>query len=201
MGRDFTLESLKQEGYEAVFIGIGAPQNLSMGLSGEEADGVVQAVPFLKEYNIRGSVAVGRHVVVIGGGNAAIDAARTAIRLGAESVKIIYRRSQDSMPAYEEEIQDAMEEGVELHCLVQPLEFLKDKSGSVTAVKCLPMSLGGFDRSGRRAPTDAGYTPLIIDTDQVIIAIGQRLDANAVFKGRSPVLNPKGFIQADPVNG
>ena len=160
MGVDFTLHGLLDEGNDAVFLGVGAPDSLSMGLPGEDAEGVVQAVPFLQRYNIRGSVEVGRNVVVIGGGNAAIDAARTALRLGSESVQILYRRSQEEMPAYEEEVAEAIQEGVTINCLTQPIRIITDKKGRVKAVSCLRMGLGTFDASGRRRPLAQSQDPL-----------------------------------------
>ncbi|MDC7235224.1 MAG: FAD-dependent oxidoreductase, partial [Spirochaetales bacterium] len=168
---------------------------------GEEARNILQAVPYLKEYNMKGSAETGRKVVVIGGGNAAVDAARTAVRLGAETVEIIYRRSREAMPAYAEEIEDALEEGVKLHCMSQPLEFLKNREGSVTAVRCLPMVAGEFDRSGRRRSRASEEKEQIIEADQVIIAIGQRMDVNALFPGEKPELTAAGFMKADPVSG
>jgi NADH-quinone oxidoreductase subunit F len=199
MGTDFTLKSLLEDKQEAVFLALGAPDSLSMGLPGEDAKGVVQAVPFLQRYNIRGSVEVGKSVVVIGGGNAAIDAARTALRLGAESVGIIYRRSQDEMPAYEEEVSEALQEGVTISCLTQPVEIIKDKNGKVKAVTCLRMSLGGFDASGRRKPMAQSQDLITIKADQVIMAIGQRLELTDLLGGAKINLNDRKFISVDPV--
>jgi NADH-quinone oxidoreductase subunit F len=201
MGTDFTLQSLLEDGSDAVFLAVGAPDSLSMGLPGEDADGVVQAVPFLQRYNIRGSVDVGNSVVVIGGGNAAIDAARTALRLGAESVTIVYRRSQEEMPAYEEEVAEAIQEGVAINCLTQPIEIVKDAKGSVKAVSCLRMGLGSFDASGRRRPMAQSQDPVTIQADQVIMAIGQRLEIQNLTGDIQLMLNDKRFISADPVSG
>jgi len=201
LGRDFTLDSLIDEGAEAVFLALGAPESLNMGLPGEDAPGIVQAVPFLREYNIKGSVKAGRDVIVIGGGNAAVDAARTAMRLGAESVQILYRRSREAMPAYEEEIEEALEEGITLNCMVQPLEFVKDDVGAVSGVRCLPMVAGEFDRTGRRRPKASEKEDLLYKADQVIIAIGQRLDMEEIFDSRRPELNGAGFLKADPLTG
>ena len=120
LGRDFTLRSLRVLGYEAAFMGVGAPEGSRMGIPGEDARGVTEALRFLREYNVRGTVPTGKKVVVIGGCNAAIDAARTALRLGAESVTILYRRTRAEMPAYEEEIDEAEHEGVRLQTLVAP---------------------------------------------------------------------------------
>ncbi len=200
LGRDITLKGLEDEGYEKIFIGVGAPDSVAMGLPGEDAEGVVQAVPFLQRYNIRGSVEVGRHVVVIGGGNAAIDAARTALRLGAESVEIIYRRTREEMPAYAEEVQESANEGVKISPLTQPVEILTDKHSKVIGMKCLSMELGEFDSSGRRKPTATRQDTFTIEADQIIIAIGQRLDP-AILSDAGIELNSRGFILADPVAG
>ncbi|MBF9014320.1 MULTISPECIES: NADH-quinone oxidoreductase subunit NuoF [unclassified Oceanispirochaeta] len=201
MGRDFTIESLKEDGYQAVFIAVGASESLSMGLPGEDARGIIQAVPYLGEYNMKGSARTGEKVMIIGGGNAAFDAARTAKRLGAESVGIIYRRSQEAMPAYSEEIEDALEEGITLHCMSQPLEFLKDETGDVRAVRCMPMIAGEFDKSGRRKSTASQDNEQIFEADQVIIAIGQRMDIPALFGKESPEQTAAGFLKTDPLTG
>lgn len=200
LGSDFTLESLRDEGYEKFFLAVGAPESLSMGLPGETLPGVVQAVPFLQLYNLRGSVQVGNRVVVIGGGNAAIDAARTALRLGAESVRIIYRRSRDEMPAYAEEVEEALHEGVSISCLTQPVEITADRDGNAAAVSCLAMDLGGFDASGRRRPVaDEHKAAFTVEADQIIIAIGQRLDTSSLFSSEIIDLNDRKFISIDPV--
>ncbi len=201
LGKDFTIQSLREEGYEMFFLGIGAPDSLSMGLPGEELEGVVQAVPFLQRYNIRGSVQAGQKVVVIGGGNAAIDAARTALRLGADEVRIVYRRSQDEMPAYAEEVEEAIHEGVKISCLTQPVEIISDSNGKAAGVSCLPMKLGVFDASGRRRPTAAESEKFTITADQVIIAIGQRLNSKDILGADIVDLNKKRFISVDPVTG
>ncbi len=202
LGKDFTLDSLKREGSEAVFLAVGAPESLDMGLPGEGLKGVVQAVPYLREYNIKGSVRTGRNVVVIGGGNAAVDAARTALRLGAESVNIIYRRTQEAMPAYAEEIENALEEGIVLQCMIQPLEYQGDEKGHVRAIRCVPMTEGEYDRSGRKRPVESHQTGEIeFETDQVIIAIGQRLETGTLFGDRRFEMTPEGFIRVDPVTG
>jgi len=154
---------------------------------------------FLKDYNIRGSVPVGKKVVVIGGGNAAIDAARTAVRLGAESVTIVYRRAQEDMPAYLEEIGEALQEGVNINALTNPDEIIVAK-GKVAGVKCHVMKPGKFDRSGRRRPEKSGKS-FTIEADQVIFAIGQTLDSSDLF--RHDELQPvSGYrIMADPLTG
>ncbi len=200
LGRDFTLQSLRDQGYDAVFLGVGAPLGSKLGIPGENADGVADALRFLREYNVRGSVEVGKQVVVIGGGNAAVDAARTALRLGAETVTILYRRTRAEMPAYAEEIDEAEHEGVRLATLVAPLEIVT-KDGRVAGVKCRHMALGEFDRSGRRRPVAKDDEDFVVSADQVIAAIGQALGSDEIFNGTKVKLNRSGFIAADPLTG
>ncbi|MFA6599962.1 MAG: NADH-quinone oxidoreductase subunit NuoF [Candidatus Omnitrophota bacterium] len=201
LGKDFTIQQLRDQGFELIFLGVGAPQNLNLGVVGEDAEGVVQAGAFLKQYNIRGSVPVGKKVVVVGGGNAAIDASRSALRLGAEEVTILYRRSQQEMPAYAEEIEEALNEGVKLMTLTHPVEIVKSTAGRVLGVKCIPMKLGEFDRSGRRRPEGDETQPFHLEADQVIVAIGQALHAKELFGGLDIEMTPNRFIKADPVTG
>ena len=200
LGRDFTLEGLRSQGYEAVYLAVGAPLGQHLGVPGEEAAGVEDAIRFLRDYNIRGSVPVGQQVVVIGGGNAAIDTARTAIRLGADSVTVLYRRTREEMPAYAEEIEEAENEGVKIRVLTAPMEILSWE-GLVTGVSCQAMALGEFDRSGRRRPTALPELPFVIQADQVITAIGQRLNATQLLGDLKVPLTREGFIAADPHTG
>ncbi len=175
LGKDFTLESLKDDDFDAVFLAVGAPDGSTLGLENEEAEGVTEAISFLREYNIRGSVPVGKNVVIIGGGNAAVDAARTAARLDADSVTILYRRTREQMPAYEEEIEEAEAEGVKLQLLTSPEELVIE-NGKVIGIRCKKMKLGAFDRSGRRRPVAGEDDEFIVPCDQVIAAIGQSVD-------------------------
>mgnify|MGYP000057317541 CR=1 FL=1 len=201
LGRDFTLQSLRDDGYEAIFLGIGAPSGQKLRIPGEDAEGVVEAIDFLREYNLRGSVPVGKNVVIIGGGNAAIDAARTAIRLGAKKATILYRRTREEMPAYKEEIEEAVNEGVILKMLVAPLEVLTE-NGKVIGVKCQHMWLGEYDRSGRRRPeAKSGEEPFIEEADQVIAAIGQTVDLKRYLDGLNVKLTPSGFLWVDQLYG
>ncbi len=200
LGKDFSLKDLREDGYEALFLGIGAPESVSLGIPGEMSRGVVHATNFLRQYNIRGSVPVGRNVIVIGGGNAAIDAARTALRLGAEGVTVIYRRTQEQMPAYAEEIEEALHEGVALLDLTQPVEVVTGEKG-VIGLACLPMQLGEFDRSGRRRATESSNGAFTLDADQIIIAIGQRLDHSVLRSDQALSLSPSRFLLADQIYG
>jgi NADH-quinone oxidoreductase subunit F len=200
MGTDFTLASLKNDGYEAFFLGVGAPESLPIGIVGEDAEGVVQAGDFLRTYNIRGSVPVGKKVIVVGGGNAAVDASRSALRLGAEEITILYRRSQGEMPAYAEEIDEAIHEGVKLLPLTHPMEIVKDASGKVCGVRCTSMKLGEFDRSGRRRPEEKAEF-FTLEADQVIVAIGQSLRPKNIIGDLELKLNSRNFIEADYLTG
>jgi NADH-quinone oxidoreductase subunit F len=199
LGKDFTLKSLRAEGYDAVFLGVGAPEGVRLGMPGSDVEGITDALSFLRTYNLRGSVPVGRRVVVIGGGNSAIDAARTALRLGAEEVTVVYRRSREAMPAYEEEIEEAEHEGVRLQLLTAPVEVVTEGK-RVAGIKCMPMRLGAFDRSGRRRPEEGGDA-YVIPADHVLVAIGQALDLKSLC-GELPLeARNDTFIQINPVSG
>lgn len=199
LGTDFSLKSLRAEGCEAVFLGVGAPAGMGLGIPGDTADGVTDALGFLRTYNLRGSVKVGQQVVVVGGGNSAIDAARTAVRLGAREVTVVYRRSREVMPAYREEIEEALHEGVKLQLLTAP-EAIVVENGAVAGIRCKPMRLGQFDRSGRRRPEEGGE-PFVIPSDQVLVAIGQQLDAQRFCDEVSVATRGGGFLVADAVTG
>jgi len=201
LGRDFTLQDLRDEGYEAVFVAVGAPQGTGIGVPGEDGPGVYDGLSFLKEYNIHEKGEVGKNVAVIGGGNAAIDAVRTALRLGAESVKILYRRTRAQMPAWGEEVNAADLEGIDILTLVAPEEILRDADGNVTGVRCKEMVLGDYDRSGRRRPVAGRNPDFVVEADTVIAAIGQKLDAPAILDGTPVELNRWGYLAADPNTG
>jgi NADH-quinone oxidoreductase subunit F len=201
LGRDFTLAGLREKGYEAVFLAVGAPLGVALDVPGSDARGVTEAMSFLRHYNIRGSVPVGKRVAVIGGGNAAIDAARTAVRLGARSVTVIYRRTREEMPAYAEEIEEALQEGVALRTLIHP-ECFEVEDGQVTGVRCRTMKLGEFDRSGRRRPEGAEDAACeVLPADQVIVAIGQALDKKSLAGEVEVARTERGWIKADPRTG
>jgi NADH-quinone oxidoreductase subunit F len=199
LGRDFTIKSLRAEGCEAVFLGVGAPQGTGLGIPGENSAGITDALNFLRVYNLRGSVKVGRQVIVIGGGNSAIDAARTAVRLGAEEVTVVYRRSREVMPAYKEEIEEALHEGVKLQLLTSPVEVVSE-DGRVVGIRCQPMRLGQFDQSGRRRPEQGGDV-YVIPADQILTATGQQLGEDRFCDEVILDRRKNGFLQADPVTG
>jgi heterodisulfide reductase subunit A len=174
LGSDFTLQDLREQGYKAVFLGIGAHRSLKMGVAGEEDfDGVVDAIDFLRQVNLGERQKPGNRVIIIGGGNVAVDAARAAARLGCDKVSIVYRRSKEEMPAYPEEIEGALSEGVEIHYLTAPLRIL-GTDGKVSGFECIRTELGPPDESGRRRPVPVEGSEFLIECDAVIPAIGQQ---------------------------
>ncbi len=180
LGTDFTLADLKDQGYEAIFLGLGAHCGIKLKIPGEDDfEGVVDAVDFLRKVNLGGRDLPGKRVVVIGGGNVALDAARTALRLGAEQVGIVYRRTLEEMPAYEEEIQGALEEGIEIRYLTAPVR-VHGTEGKCIGLECIKTALGEPDASGRRRPVPVEGSEFTIDCDAVIPAIGQRPDITCI---------------------
>jgi glutamate synthase (NADPH/NADH) small chain len=180
IGNTLTVDELFEMGFEAVFIGSGAGLPSFMGIKGETLKGVYSANEFLTRSNLMKSylenpttpIMKGGKVAVVGGGNVAMDAARTAMRLGAEKVYIVYRRSMDELPARKEEVEHAIEEGVEFMLLNNPIEILGDDNGFVKAMKCIKMELGEPDERGRRSPVPIENSEFILDTDTVVISIG-----------------------------
>ena len=191
---------LKDEGYDAVFLGVGAPAGIGLGIPGEDGPGVTEGLTFLREYNVHGTAEVGKEVAVVGGGNSAIDAARTALRLGAEHVNILYRRQREQMPAWAEEILAADEEGITVLPLTAPKEIIRDADGKVTGVLCQKMALGDYDKSGRRSPVAGRNPDFTVECDQVIAAIGQSLDAKALV-GDLPVELNRGWFKTERNTG
>jgi NADH-quinone oxidoreductase subunit F len=200
LGKDFTLEDLRDQGYEAVFLGVGAPGGVNLNIPGEDAEGFVQAIDFLRDYNTHGSTTIGKKIIVIGGGNSAVDAARTALRLGAESVTIVYRRTRAEMPAYVEEVEEAEREGIRIEFLAAPVEILT-QNGCLTGVKCSRMNLGEFDHSGRRRPVQAEESEFFVEADQCIVAIGQSLNPNTINNGIQLHFNKWNYLKVNPVTG
>ncbi len=169
------LEDLLKQGYRAVFLATGAGVSQKMKVPGEDSRGVIHALDFLRQVNSGEKVELGKSVAVIGGGNAAIDAARAALRLGAKEVSIIYRRSRAEMPASEEEIEQAEQEGVSISMLAAPVAVLAEK-GRVSGLRCVRMELGEADASGRRRPIAIAGSEFEMAVDNVIPAIGQKVD-------------------------
>ena len=176
-GSDLTFNDLKKEGFSAVFLGIGAHDSLDMHIPGEkDAQGVMDAVRFLRQVNLGDKTCPGKQVVVVGGGNVAIDTARAAKRLGAREVTVVYRRSEREMPAYAEEIEGAKKEEIRFFFLTAPVKIL-EKQGKVDGFECIQTELGPPDASGRRRPLPVAGSEFVIPCDSVIPAIGQKTDA------------------------
>jgi len=182
VGRTHTIPELLKKGFDAVFIGTGAGLPQFLGIPGENLGGIYSANEFLIRVNLMKAytfpecdtpIRIGKKVAVIGGGNVTMDSARSALRLGAEEVCIVYRRSREEMPARQEEIENAEEEGITCKFLANPTKFIGDEKGWVKAMECICMELGAPDESGRRRPVPVKGSEFIMDVDTVIVAIGR----------------------------
>jgi heterodisulfide reductase subunit A len=190
------LSQIFEQGYKAIFIGTGAGLSQKMGISGESTPGVIYALDFLKQVNSGAKVSLGKRVAVIGGGNAAVDAARVAWRLGAKEVTVVYRRSRAEMPASAGEVDELEREGVKLHILAAPTKVLS-QDGRLTGIECIRMQLGEPDASGRRRPTPVEGSEFVLDVDNVILAVGQAVDKSGLPKEFD--YTSWGTLSVDPV--
>ena len=211
VGKTVTLDELmEEEGYDAVFIGTGAGLPQFMNIPGEHLNGVYSANEFLTRINLMHAYEFpkydepmldlhGKEVAVIGGGNTALDAIRSALRLGASKAYVIYRRSEAEMPARKEEVKHAQQEGIEFRVLTNPIEFLSDGKGWLSAVRCMRMELGEADASGRRRPVPVQGSEFDLTLSVAVIAIGT--GANPLIQSTTPGLNTnkRNYIEADPV--
>ena len=206
IGKSFSLEELFAQGYRAIFIAVGAGLPQFLGIPGENLDRVYSANEFLTRVNLMKAylfpeydtpVNLSKKVAVIGGGNVAFDAARCALRLGADEVFLVYRRTEKEMPARDEEIENAKEEGLKFYLLTLPTKIIGDDNGYVQAMQCLKMRLGQPDQSGRRRPIPIEGSEFTLNVDTVIVAIGQR--PNPLLAGATPELKiaDKGTIVVD----
>ncbi|PKM68019.1 MAG: glutamate synthase (NADPH), homotetrameric [Firmicutes bacterium HGW-Firmicutes-2] len=208
IGKVMSLDELIEEGYEAIFVGSGAGLPSFMKIPGENLNGVYSANEFLTRVNLMKAykfpdcdtpVRVGKNVAVVGGGNVAMDAARSAKRLGAENVYIVYRRSEEELPARAEEVHHAMEEGIKFKLLNNPVEILGTDKGWVKGMTCVKMTLGEMDASGRRRPIVQEGSEHVLDVETVIIAIGQ--SPNPLITSTTPDLETQnwgGIIVDEP---
>jgi len=185
VGQDLGIEDLFKQGYKAVLIATGAHRGIPLGVEGDDLDGVMDAISFLRSVNLHGLRSIGKKVLVIGGGDSAIDSARCALRLGAEEVRIVYRRSRVEMPARDYEVQEATDEGVKIDFLVAPTKIL-GHSGKVSAIVLRKMRLGEPDSSGRRRPVPIEGSEFEVACDSVIAALGQRPDLG-VLEGQTGI--------------
>ena len=210
VGRTVTLDELFEQGYDAIYVGVGAGLPRFMNIPGENLVGILSANEYLTRANLMKAykfpdvdtpIPVGKHVVVLGAGNVAMDAARTAMRLGAENVKIVYRRSREEMPARGAEIHHAEEEGIELFLLTNPTRYIGNDLGRLTGMECLKMELGEPDDSGRRKPVPIKGTEFEMECDLCIVAVGS--GANPLLTSDTPdmKLNRWGYVIADENTG
>jgi len=197
IGSTLTLQDLKAKGYEAIFIATGAHQSRKLGLEGEESQGILHAVDFLRKVALGESVKIGEKVVVVGGGNAAIDAARTAFRLGAKEVTIAYRRTRAEMPAQEEEIEEAEHEGIKIEYLTAPTRLVIEKD-KIKGMEYIRMKLGDLDESGRPRPVPIPGSEFIIKADTIIPAISQSSDLSFLSEKDGIKTTRWGGIETDP---
>ncbi len=195
VGDGLELDDLFAQGYKAVFIAIGAQKSYRLGIPGEDKEGVLPGLEFLRREELQKSI--GRRVAVVGGGSVAVDAARTALRLGAEEVTILYRRTRREMPAGEEEVARAEEEGIHLQFLTAPVRILGDDK--VRGIECRRMKLGPYDKSGRRRPIPVEGSEFTLSVDTVIVAIGQSPDCAPLNRDGCLEVGPRGTLVVDPV--
>ncbi|MFX1337569.1 MAG: NADPH-dependent glutamate synthase [Promethearchaeota archaeon] len=206
IGKTLDLEDLKEMGFKAFFIGVGAGLPILMDVEGLNLNGVLTANEFLTRSNLMKAyrfpdydtpIKIGKIVTVIGGGNVALDSARTALRLGAEKVVIVYRRSEVEMPARKEEYHHTKEEGIEFKFLTNPVRFLGDENANVRFMEVIKMELGESDESGRRRPISIQGSEYLIETDTIIIAIGTRANPTLIKTIPDLKLNKRGYIEID----
>ena len=195
VGRDISWEEIDKE-YEATFVAIGAHLGRPLGIPGEDLPGSMDAIAFLRKVALHEPIEIGDDILVLGGGNSAMDAARTAVRLGAKNVQVVYRRTRNEMPANPWEIEEAEEEGVHFQYLAVPLECKGDED--VNGLVCQQMELGEPDESGRRRPVPTDMAPFVLSADSVFAAVGQKPDFDPFKNDGDIKLNKYGYMDADP---
>ncbi len=198
VGKDITIDTIKND-FDALFIGTGAPKGLPLNVEGEDLPGVIDGIRFLRAVNSGEAVKTGTSVAVIGGGNTAVDCARTAKRLGSQSVRLIYRRTRDEMPAAREEIDALLQEGIEVQFLATPVHFYGE-NGTLSRMECIRMELRDADESGRRRPVPVENSESSMPVDSVITALGQATQTSFT-EGIGLSLAGKGTIEVDPLTG
>jgi NADH-quinone oxidoreductase subunit F len=195
IGKDIQLSELKKE-YQAIFIATGAHKGLKMRIPGEDSQGIIDAVEFLREFNLGREVKIGEKVIIVGGGNSAIDAARVAKRLGKDT-RIFYRRTKAEMPAIKSEIDEAIIEGIDIQFLAAPTKILSS-NGKIEAIECVRMELGDIDESGRRRPVPITGSEFSVDVDTLILAISQEPDVLYLTNGDSLTISKWNTIEVNP---
>ena len=195
IGKDLTFEDLWKQGFKAIFLSVGAHKTRKLGVEGEDLQGVFDALDFLEKVNCGEKVNIGERVAVIGGGNVAVDSARTAVRAGAKEVSIFYRRSRDEMPANPYEVKETEHEGIKIQLLVAPTRIV-GQDGHVNGLECVKMTLGELDATGRRAPSPVEGSEFMVSVDSVILAIGEAPDLS--FLPKEVEVNEDNTITIEP---
>ncbi len=204
IGKDITISELRKKGYKAIFVAVGAQENRRLYIPGEDLDGVSSALYFLKQFNLNKKITIGKKIAIIGGGDAAIDAGRTALRLAQKKygkdtqVWLIYRRSREEMPAQKNEIEEAEKEGLRIHTLASPVK-IHGGNGKVTSLECQRMRLGKIDESGRRKPIPIPNSYFSLNVDMVLVAIGQKPNLSFFPHDDSPKISKWETLEVDPV--
>ena len=198
IGEDLTIDGLFDQGFKAVFLGVGAQKSMKLGIEGEDLPGVIPGVDYLRDLNEGKDVSLGDRVAVIGGGNVAIDVVRSAVRQGSKDVFIVYRRSREEMPALDEEVLEAEEEGIQVHYLAAPTRVVSS-NGKASGLECIRMELGEPDKSGRRRPTPVAGSEFILEVDSVVPAIGQSIDLSLLPEEKGWKISRWGSLDIDPV--
>ena len=210
VGRIVSVDELFEQGYDAVYVGVGAGLPRFMNIPGENLIGIYSANEYLTRSNLMKAylfpeydtpIAKGKNVAVFGAGNVAMDSARTAMRLGADVVRIVYRRSREEMPARAAEIHHAGEEGIEFYLLTAPTKFIGDENGRITGMECLKMELGEPDESGRRRPVPIKGSEFQLECDLAVIAVGAGANPLLTQSTEGLELNRWGYVIADPETG
>ena len=198
LGKDFTIDDLLRQGYKAVFLAMGAHGNPRLNIPGEDAQGVLPGVDFLRRVNLGENVGVGDKVAVIGGGDVAIDAARMALRLGAREVSIVYRRTKEEMPANVEEVEEAEDEKIKILYLLAPTRILTE-DGRVKGMECVRMELGDYDESGRRRPVPVKGSEFIMELDTIIPEVGYKPELACFKEEEGFKITKSGTLASDPI--
>lgn len=210
IGRTVSMEELFEEGFDAIYVGVGAGLPSFLNIPGENLIGIYSANEYLTRANLMKAylfpeydtpIAKGKNVAVFGAGNVAMDAARTAMRLGADNVRVIYRRSRDEMPARAAELHHAEEEGIEFYLLTAPTRFIGDEDGRITGMECLKMELGEPDASGRRRPVPIENSKFQLECDLAVIAVGAGANPLLTQSTKDIEINKWGYIIAEPETG
>ena len=210
VGRIVSLDELFEEGFDAIYLGVGAGLPRFLNIQGENLIGIYSANEYLTRSNLMKAylfpdydtpIAKGKNVAVFGAGNVAMDSARTAMRLGADKVRIVYRRSREEMPARPEEIHHAEEEGIEFYLLTIPTKFVGDENGRLTGMECIKMELGEPDESGRRRPVPIEGSDFELECDLAVIAVGAGANPLLTQSTDDLKLNKWGYIEAEPETG